>query len=215
MTVTDVTQPGPRPARKAELFFAINDLRAAVDRLVTPYPRYINNQYIEVPGLYGQLVAALAGEQGTGTSGIAKSRAPFRIDAADMKYRFDEIVQFNLPSYGMDRNVTSRLLALANHAWTVEQTRAVRRIAGILNSWADDFESLIAHGHILRITAACPACRAETVHRYDSAGELIRDTALIATEVGAHCQSCEHRWGPHEFIDLSKQLGTLPAGVLE
>lgn len=149
--------------------------------------------------VYRQLIDALEGEQGAGANGVAKSRPPFWCDAADKKFDFDLIVEFNLPDYSTRGSITARLIALAHHAWTVDQIRSVRRIAGILNAWADDFEALLTHGHVLRLTAACPACGEETVHRYDSGGELIRDTALIATEAGAVCQSCEHRWGPSEY----------------
>lgn len=215
MTVTDVTQPGPRPARKAELFFAINDLRAAVDRMIKPTTSYINNQYIEIPSLYGQMVAALAGEQGAGTSGIAKSRPPFWCDAAEKKFEFDLLVEFNLPNCNGVHDITARLRALAEHNWTVEQSRQVRRITGILNAWADDFDALLNHRHVLHINAACPACDTATVHRYNKSGELVRDTAIIATEYGAVCQECGHSWGPEQFVKLAKQLGSLPKGVLE
>lgn len=219
MTIREMSNTGPhKPPRRPNLRGAVYSLERAVCRLVAPSVSYQNNTYIEIPGLYQQIVDALEGEQGTGTSGIAKSRPPFWCDAADRKFDFDLIVEFNLPNYtaaGSATTVPARLHALADRAWTVEEFRAVRKIAGILTAWADDFEALLTHGHMLRISAACPACRAETVHRYDSAGELIRDTALVATEAGAVCQSCEHRWGPTEFIELSRQLGTLPAGVLE
>lgn len=205
----------PRKPYRPNLRGAVAGLQRAVNRLVTPSASYQNNTYIEIPGLYRQLIDALEGEQGAGANGVAKSRPPFWCDAADKKFDFDLIVEFNLPDYSTRGTITARLIALAHHAWTVDQIRSVRRIAGILNAWADDFEALLTHGHVLRLTAACPACGEETVHRYDSGGELIRDTALIATEAGAVCQSCEHRWGPSEFVELSRQLGTLPAGVLE
>lgn len=215
MSVMDVTQPEPRPARKMSLIFAVNDLRAVVDRMIKPATSYINNQYIEIPGLYQQIVDALAGEQGAGTSGIAKSRPPFWTDAAEKKFEFDLIVEFNLPNYTGARTIAARLWALAQHQWAVEQVHDVHRITGILKAWADDFDALLNNRHVLHIAAACPACGTATVNRYSKSGELVRDTAIIATEFGAVCQECGYSWGPEQFVKLAKQLGSLPKGVLE
>ncbi len=215
MILMDVTQPEPRPARKMNLLLAVNELRTAIDRLIKPTTSYINNQYIEIPSLYQQIINALAGEQGAGANGVAKSRPPFWSDAAEKKIEFDKIIEFNLPNFSGARPVAARLQALAEHDWTVEQFRDVRRITGILSAWVDDFDALLEHRHVLHISAACPACQTATVERYSTSGELVRDTALIANEFGAVCQECGYAWGPEQFVKLAKQLGSLPKGVLE
>lgn len=205
----------PRVERKPNLPGAIRQLRAAIGRLIEPTIAYANNTYIEAPGLYVQLVDTVAGQQGSGNRGIARSLPPVWVDAADQINNIDLMV--NVWPTGAAGNTVTQLRALAAKTWTVEQTRQVRRLAGIVNAWADDIDALLNREHVKYITAACPACNTETVQHRDSAGELVRAPALqVVTEQGCTCQHCGHYWAPNKYIDLCRDLGfPLPAGVLE
>lgn len=217
-----MTAPMPKSERRPNLPGAVRSLRAAVGRLIEPSSSYVNNTYIEIPGLYVQLIDNLAGLQGSGNHGIARSMPAFWCDAAEQKNNIDLMVAVWSKRAG---NTIGLLRTLATTNWTPEDTKKVRRLAGIINAWADDITTLLEHEHIKCIYsrdddttyAACPACGAETVQKRDSAGELVRSPALqVITEHGATCQNCEHHWAPGEYIDLCRDLGfPLPAGVLE
>ena len=56
--------------RKTRHTAAVNDLRTAVDRMITPTRSYLNNTYIEVPSLYRQLVDALDGRREIGRAHV-------------------------------------------------------------------------------------------------------------------------------------------------
>ncbi|AQT81978.1 hypothetical protein B1R94_26045 [Mycolicibacterium litorale] len=212
-----MTQPLAKPARKPNLPAALYRLRTAIDRLVKPTMAYENNTYIEAPGLYVQLKTAVVfGQQSNaGGGGGSKSRPPFWVDAAEQLNNIDLMV--NVWPTGSAGSTVQQLRALAAKTWTVEDTDKVRKLAGIINAWADDINTLLNHDHIKHITAPCPACGAETVQKRDSAGELIRSPALqVITEQGCTCQQCGYYWAPDKYIELAKELGIgLPEGVLE
>lgn len=207
----------PEPARrKPNLPHAIRELRAAIHRLTETSTGYTNNRYIEAPGLYRQLVDAVHGQQSNGgTGGGSKSRPPFWTDAADQLHNIDLMVNV-WPTDSTGSTVT-QLRALAAKTWTVEQTRQVRRLAGIITAWADDIETLLNQpGRRYLHSVPCPACGAETVHHRDSGGEMVREPALKIAVDGCICLSCHHVWAPDKFMFLAEVLGfERPAGVLE
>lgn len=208
-----MTQPARKP--KPHLPSAIHQLRAAVARLTEPTQAYINSRYIEIPGLYQQLTAAVHGQQSNaGNGGGSRSRPPFWTDAVDQLHNIDLMV--NVWPTDSAGNTLTQLRALANKTWTVEDTKQVRRLAGIINAWANDIETLLAGTHSKHISAPCPACAAETIQHYDSGGELVRAPALQITKYGCTCQNCKHTWSPDQYLLLAEVLGCeRPAGVLE
>lgn len=220
-----MTTPHHQPRRAATfaLIAEINALRAAINRLVSPSPSYINNTYIESSGLYVQLREAVLGEQSNaGGGGGGKSRPPFWTDAADQLNNIDLMV--GVWPTGRAGNTVVQLRALGARDWQPEQIRQVRMLTGIINAWADDIVRLLNYEHVRYIPAqngehgfaACPACGATQVERRDTAGDRINSPALqLNPETGCTCQSCGHFWAPNKFIDLAKELGRLPAGVLE
>lgn len=195
---------------------AVADLRAAISRLIDPTTSYVNSTYIEIPGLYLQLVDNLAGMQGSGNRGIARSLPSFWVDAAEQKTNIDFMVTI-WPTGTAAIGTVAQLRALATKTWTVDDVKTVRRLAGIINAWADDIAALLQPEHVKHITASCPACGADTIQKRDSAGDLVRSPALqVITEQGCTCQVCNHHWAPDKYIDLCRELGfPLPAGVLE
>lgn len=225
-----MTQPAPQPIsapdraaparyRRAELAAAINNLRTAVARLTEPTDSYLNNTYTKIPGLYHQLNDALNSHVTNSGRGVAKSFPPVWDEANEQKNNIDLMV--GVWPTGTAGNTTTGLRALAAKHWTVHQTRQVRRLAGIINAWADDIEKLLdqRHEHVKYLDVACPACGATTVQRRDSAGELVRSPALqLIAEKGCTCQNeeCGHYWAPENYLDLIDQLGfDRPAGVLQ
>lgn len=231
MTHAHAEQPASIPFvhRRPNLRAAIERLRAAVGRLVNPADNYLNNTYIRVPGLYLQLFDAvhLDPQSNAGQGGGGKSRPPMWTDAADQLNNIDMMV--GIWPTGSAGNTIAQLKALAAKTWTVEQTNQVKRLAGIINAWADDITTLLNHDHVKyiyaldsdgnkqRVPASCPNCGVSTVQKRDSGGEVVRSPALqVITEQGATCQECSEFWPPERYVDLCKQLGfPLPAGVLE
>lgn len=215
-----VTNPLAGPERRVglNLLGAIQGIQAAVHRLVEPTPTYVNNTFIEIPGLYAQLHSAVTEGQQTNTGGGGgglKSRPPMWVDAADQLHNIDLMV--NVWPTGYAGSTVMQLRALAAKRWSVEDIAMVRRLTGILNAWADDIVRLLNYEHVKYISAACPVCGASTVQHFDSGGQSVHSPALkVVTELGATCQNCEHHWAPNRYIDLCRDLGfPLPDGVLE
>lgn len=209
--VTDKTE------RRPNLPAAVRRLREAISRLLDPAGYYRSNTYIEVPGLYVQLTANLAGlQQSKGRSHFG-SAPTLWVDAVEQKQNIDFMVTIWPTGAPADANTIARLRALAAKTWTVEDVKVVRRLAGIVAAWADDITILLEPEHIKHLAADCPACGAATVQKRDSAGEYVRSPALqIITEQGCTCQNCETYWAPNQYIELCKELGIpLPDGVLE
>lgn len=204
-----------QPRRKPNLPHAIRELRTAIHRLTEPTSGYENSRYIEAPGLYMQLHAAVYGRDKSNTGGGgSKSRLPFWTDAFDQLRNIDLMV--NVWPTDSTGSTLTQLRSLAAKTWTVEQTRQVRRLAGIITAWADDIETLLNQpGRKYLRSVPCPACGAETVHHRDSAGEMVREPALKISINGCRCLSCEHVWAPDKFMFLAEVLGfERPAGVL-
>lgn len=211
--------------RKPNLPAAIAKLHAAIDRLIKPGAAYQNSTYIEVPGLYQQLVDGIVGFRNAGASGIARSRPPMWVDAEDQKANIDLMV--SVWPTGAAGNTVKQLRALADKEWSVEQTRQVRKLATIIEAWCDDIVNLLNEVHTKYLfdkdedgrwsNIACPACGVDTVYRQDVDGENIRQPALrIVAEYGASCANCGYYWAPNQYMELATELGCeRPEGVLQ
>ena len=214
MTAAAAAQPAPQQHRKPNLPNAIRELRDAIDRLIKPSPSYLNNTYIEAPGLYRQLHAALDSYRDNAASSVARSRPPMWIEAAEQLNNIDLMI--NIWDTGSAGSTVAQLRSMANKNWTPEDVKEIRRKAGIINAWADDIQTLLNHEHTRHLTAACPACGTETIQHRDSAGELVRSPALQLTiETGCTCQACGYHWAPNQFVELATDLGIpSPEGVV-
>lgn len=176
-------------ATKANLPAAIRDLRSAIDRLIEPTPGYLNNAYIEAPGLYTALRDAISSHITSGGRGLPKSFPPVWDEAFEQLANIDLMVGV----WANGASTTNRLRALAEHPWNVEQTRDVRSMADIINAWADDIETLL-NDSVKRIGASCPNCGAQFAQRRDSAGELVRTPALqLTADQGCTCLNCDYQ----------------------
>lgn len=211
-----MSAPLKAPDRRPNLPAATRALRDAIARLIDPTGYYRNNTYIEIPGLYTQLVNNLAGLQQSKGAGVFGSAPSLWVDAAEQKQNIDFMLTI-WPTGSTATGTVNQLRALATKAWSVEDAKTVRRLTGIINAWADDITLLLEPEHIKYIDADCPACGAATIQKRDSAGEYVRAPALqVITEQGCTCQNCETYWAPNKYIDLCKELGLdLPTGVLE
>lgn len=201
--------------RKPSLPYAIRQLRQAIHRMTEPTRTYENNTYLEADSLYRQLQTAVHGQQSqTGTGSGAKSKLPFWVDAADQLHNIDLMI--NIWPTGTPGDSIRQLHALAAKTWTVDDSHRVRRLASIIDAWCDDIETLLSDEHGKHVSAACPACGAESVLHRDSAGELIRSPALtISATTGCTCRNCETYWAPERFMLLAEVLGLdPPEGVM-
>jgi len=204
----------PRPRhRGVDLLLATNELQAIVHRLIDPAPSYINNTYLEIPGLYGQLWAAMDSCRNNAASSAARSRPPMWIEAADVKRSLDTFI--DSLRIGVSGHTTTQLSMIASHPWTVEDIRTVQFITRKLTRYSDDIERLVNLDHVKEITVPCPACGALYVERRDGGGALVYSYALQASaEYGCTCQACEYHWAPNQFMELATDAGIpLPTGV--
>lgn len=206
-----------RPRRRGgmDLLLATNELQAAVHRLIDDSMSYINNTYLEIPGLYAQLWQALDSCRNNAASSAARSRPPMWIEAADVKRSLDTFID-SLP-YGCAGHTNTRLRALATRAWTIDDIDTIRWITRKLTRYADDIERLINLEHVKEITVPCPACGVEYVERRDGGGALVYSYALQASaEYGCTCQNCGYHWAPNQLMELATDAGIpLPEGVTQ
>lgn len=203
-----------RPRRRTmDLLLATNELQAIVHRLIDSAMSYINNTYLEIPGLYAQLWQAMDSCRSNAASSAARSRPPMWIEAADVKRSLDTFID-SLPC-GCVGNTGAQLRALTARAWTVDDIGQVQFITRRLTRYAEDIERLINIEHVKEITVPCPACGVEYVERRDGAGALVYSYALQASaEFGCSCQSCGYHWAPNQLMELATEAGIpLPEGV--
>lgn len=200
--------------RTMDLLLATNELLAVVGRLNDFAPSYINNTYLEIPGLYAQLWQAMDSCRNNAASSAARSRPPMWIEAADVKRSLDTFID-SLP-YGCAGNTATQLRALTARAWTVDDISQVQYITRKLTRFAEDIERLLNLEHVKEITVPCPACGVEYVERRDGSGALVYSYALQASaEFGCSCQSCGYHWAPNQLMELATDAGIpLPEGVI-
>ena len=114
-------------------------------------------------------------------------------------------------------DVPDGLNRLAARGWRPQDTKQVTGMGRVVDGWCDQITSMFDPDGRKFIEAACPSCGTRMVHRPDSAGEIVRQPALVVVaNVGATCQRCGATWSPDRYLFLCRLLGfELPAGVLE
>lgn len=171
---------------------------------------------VALPSKYAEIVASIAGAQGTQFGGVARSMPPLWVDAVDWLTLVDAEVREWTP-HSLGRDTIDRLRDLAEHSWRPQDVDLIQHYTVTLEAWTRRAHDLLNpdETHRWELTAACPACAVKTVHRKDSAGEYVRQAALQITADGCICTACRTSWGPQYFTHLAAVLGcTTPDGVL-
>jgi hypothetical protein len=183
--------------------------RRLFDKRVAVY----HDRTLYAPSLYDQLRSDLAGTQGD-TRTPAKSLPPIWIDASMLLTTVDSQVHTWFPKPG---STLARMGSLVANSWRPQDTAKVTDMARTVDGWAESIIHLLDPLAVKHITAPCPSCGREFVHRKDSAGDTVRQPALkVMTNIGCTCQHCGAHWTPDRYLFLCRLLGfELPAGVLE
>ena len=183
--------------------------RRLFDKRVAVY----HDRTMYAPSLYEQLKADLAGTQGD-TRTPAKSLPPIWIDASMLLTTIDRQCHTWFPKPG---STLARMGSLVATSWRPQDTEKVTGMAKTVDGWAESIIHLLDPLAVKHITAPCPSCGREFVHRKDSAGDTVRQPALkVMTNIGCTCQHCGAHWTPDRYLFLCRLLGfELPAGVLE
>lgn len=204
--------PPARPPRRqtaVDLLLATNALQDAIHKLTLPTPSYVNNVYVEIPGLYTQLWQTMSTYRNEAASSTARSRPPVLIEGLEVKRRLDIFID-SLPC-GCAGTTYSQLTALSSRAWAIEDIRQIQWITRKLIRFTEDIQRLLDQDHVKEITAPCPACGVEYVERRDGGGEIVWSYALRASaEYGCTCQSCGCHWAPNQLMELATDAN-LPA----
>lgn len=203
----------PQSPRGMDLLLATNELQAVVHRLTGPLTSYINNTYLERPGLYVQLYVALDSCRSNAASSAARSRPPVWTDALDVKRELDTFID-SLP-YGCAGRIGTQINELARRHWVVDEIRELRWLTRKLDRFATDIERLINADHVKEIIAACPACGEAWFERLDGAGVTTWTRTLqVSAEYGCTCQACGYHWAPNQLLELAISAGLpTPEGV--
>jgi len=188
-------------------------LDRAFRRLFDKRMAVYHDRTMYAPSLYEQLKSDLAGTQG-GTRTPAKSLPPIWIDASMLLTTIDRQCHTWMPKPG---STLARMGSLVATSWRPQDTEKVTGMAKTVDGWAESIIHLLDPESVKHITAPCPSCGREFVHRRDSAGDTVRQPALkVMTNVGCTCQHCGAHWTPDRYLFLCRLLGfQLPAGVLE
>jgi hypothetical protein len=190
----------------------------AVDALCKPRLAVYHTGTYEAPSLYDCLRSDLAGTQGD-TRTPAKSLPPVWIDAVMLLDTIDvEARHWTRRRNVRDSRTTpQRLLSLPDLPWRPQDTDKVVHITNNIDNWTETIKHLLDPQSVKTLSAPCPTCNKQWVHRRDSAGDLVRQPALqVVASVGASCLVCGAHWAPDRYMFLCRLLGfELPAGVLE
>ena len=163
--------------------------RRLFDKRVAVY----HDRTMYAPSLYEQLKADLAGTQGD-TRTPAKSLPPIWIDASMLLTTIDRQCHTWLPKPG---STLARMGSLVATSWRPQDTEKVTGMAKTVDGWAESIIHLLDPESVKHITAPCPSCGREFVHRKDSAGDTVRQPALkVMTNIGCTCQHCGAHWTP-------------------
>jgi hypothetical protein len=211
MAVEATTEDGNLPA-------ALRALDLAVHALCDPQHQYLESRLLTMPSLYLQLMDAVTGEQvNTGGGGGAKSRPPLWLDALKWLQEIDLALEVWQPAYSGVPATVGRCHWLLQRKWRPQDADRIEKMAETIRLWAVKIDELLNPPRVTTITAPCPACGTQFVHRRDDLGENVKMPALqIVADKGCTCQACRYTWEPSHYIHLCRVLGfEMPKGVLE
>lgn len=193
---------------------AKSKLEDAVHRLCAPQSRVHRNHTLAGPSLYAILSTGLSARQGD-TRTPAQSLPPLWVDACQLRLEIDSQVRAWRPR--INRETPALLHMLCDQPWRPQDTEQVTAMARQIRAWCDSIINLFDPEHKKFISAACPSCGKRVVYKRDTAGEMVRQPALVVvTNIGAKCQHCDASWAPDKYLFLCKLLNfELPEGVLE
>lgn len=191
-------------------------LTDAITKLCAPRTCIHYDATLSAPSLYDMLTSNMSARQGD-TRTPAQSLPPLWVDALQLRSDIDcQVRRWKI--MGKNTGSTPETLSiLVDRNWRPQDTEHVTSMARQIRSWCDSIVNLFDPEHRKYISAACPSCGKATVYKRDTAGETVRQPALVViTNIGATCQHCDAHWSPDRYLFLCRLLGfELPAGVLE
>lgn len=192
----------------------LEDLRTQIGtlarRLVNDEPHYIrrDNGSIDqtwTPGLLAQLTRAIMADTGRAGRGPGRAPLPISADALDLHTTIARDLGVR------PADLAHFLATLPDLARTVRDPDWLGDTANTLQLAITAIEQLLDPPRRLEAVEPCPACGVRTVHRRDSAGEYVRQAALILTPgIGCTCQHCRTHWPPEQLEHLALVLGCQP-----
>jgi hypothetical protein len=215
MTADKVQEDGHLPA-------ALQHLSDAISRLIDPKPATHDGQILWTESLWDQLCDAIPGSQGN-RSAVPQSSPPLNLDASELKREIDQAVAVWEPKSEIDASVDDpphltiiRIRALQQRRWRPQDVTAIDAITTSITAWSVAIHTLLNPTPRWTLPNPCPACNTATVHRRNTAGDMVRQPALQIGPTGCVCQNCRHEWAPQMFMFLARTLGyhDVP-GVLE
>lgn len=194
---------------------AIDQLHAAIGALVDPIKQMVGGAMLAGRSPYDDLVGEIPAKPtgDTYSHGVGRSRPTVWVDAVDLKNNIDTRAKQMHPHGG---TTPERLRALASRKWRPQDTRRIRDHTAEIQSWRFSIRSLIEPEHVKQISAPCPSCNQQWIHR-QLAGERIRRPALqLIISQGCTCGACGAHWPPDKYLFLCRLLGLdAPEGVLD
>jgi hypothetical protein len=193
--------------------------------LTAPQVDYVNGRAVTAPGLVDQLGDAIAGPQGTGNRGAARSLPNVWVDAVDVLNDIDTVSAawrnalppMRTPPAKPATTGGQRIRDLVDRAWRPQDVARMEKITAVLLDWAVDIGEMLDPPRKMTLSTACPACGETTTHRRDKGGDRVRVPVLqVVADRGCTCLACGTHWAPALYTHLSMVLGfELPAGVFE
>ena len=189
--------------------YAKQNLDDAIDQLVGTRTGTINGQTRVRESRYQEIRDNVGGAQGTQNRQIARSLPPLWIDGADFLAKVDSTVKDWVPDNRSKTSTPDRLYSLTSLTWRPQDVQQITHWAETLLRFTAQADQLLDpdEQHRWELVASCPACSTKTVHRKDTAGEYVRQAALVITAQGCVCQQCKTTWTPDYFQHLARVIG--------
>lgn len=159
------------------------------------------------PSLYTQIREDIQGLSGGAGRGKSESRPPLWVDGIDWINKVDVMAEAWTPD-GEGGTVT-RLDELTRHGFGPDDTAWLSKAAGKVRGIVTEGQVLLQGEEVRRfdVVAPCPRCGTQTVHRKDSGGDYVRQTALQLTVRGCTCVACGTWWDAEHLNFLAEVIG--------
>lgn len=160
------------------------------------------------PSLYTQIRDDIQGLTGNSQRGKSESRPPLWIDGIDWLNRTDTTIETWTPHLTggtvtrLDELTRTNTFGPDDTPWLTQATHTLKRLI-------NDGETLLQNEEVRRfdVVAPCPQCGTTTVHRKDTGGDYVRQTALQLTIHGCTCIACGTRWDRDHLNFLAEVIG--------